>query len=714
MIEMNLLLSRGYSERECLDTLRTSAKGAGKKIISSLTEVMETGASFPEALLRFEPLMPPGTSSVLRSGERSGILPGILGSLTDFMVSMDHMKEKTAALLRYPLFLAFLFSLMGIAVSFVLKEFAVLESWDGSNVRFGSLFPLQIIPSIILLIISSVLLLKKNWLFKIAAFLMKYIPFFRVFVIMFVFPLRSRYYAFCSRLFSIMLEADLPEKEILRILNSYTFFAGRNGQFADAVKALEEGSSLADALQKQIVLRRNLPVIWVLLARRASDSLSLAASFRETGETYARNADRLMRNFICFLNPILLSCIGVFCSLGVIYLFHGILIPLMTSIGDIFMGPSVGEFLGQTIISVIALISAGIIAGDLITRHDRRQVKQVFFLELLDSLLAKGIPFEQVVSNLFNESGYFRKHLACFGQLRNGIPAGLLIKESRPAVLPAYIWDIISAGLTAGKPEEAIRRSLLTLKNGGEWLTRFWDRMFYPVVALILTANVTMLSIFILPKMAKMLYELGLPVSWYMNLWTYSQQLLYLVPVIILVQIVYIFLVYTSGSNHPALSRMKQTVFGILPGTATLLKVRLTASFLHSLSLLLESGISERDALYEIESNSLNPWVAGKARKLNRLLEDGIPLDDAVRRIISGNRHVKNVAEAVLLRGSSRYEYTLRNTALFLENRFSMFLLRLGYILPVLIVVAAGAAIGFLALMLFNPLFMLIRSLMTV
>ncbi len=116
------LARAGVPIAESLADLRDSAGGAAlRDLAAGLLEAIEGGRSLSQALADFPQAFDPVFVSLVRSGEQSGRLPEVLGSLTESLKWQDELAAQTRKALLYPAFAAALV----VAVIFFLMLYLV-------------------------------------------------------------------------------------------------------------------------------------------------------------------------------------------------------------------------------------------------------------------------------------------------------------------------------------------------------------------------------------------------------------------------------------------------------------------------------------------------------------------------------------------------------------------------------------------------------------
>ena len=101
--QLGVLLRSGIPLVESLELLVEQTLGPLKNIIISLRDGIKEGRSLADGLARYPDTFDTIYIQLVRAGEATGNLEGILERLTDFLQRRDELRKKIAGALRYPL-----------------------------------------------------------------------------------------------------------------------------------------------------------------------------------------------------------------------------------------------------------------------------------------------------------------------------------------------------------------------------------------------------------------------------------------------------------------------------------------------------------------------------------------------------------------------------------------------------------------------------------
>ena len=103
--QLALLVGAGMTLEAALETLADDASRSTARFINSLRSSISAGDSFADALDRHPTIIEPVYVAMVRAGEASGRLDGVLGAIVDDRVRRELLTERLNSAIRYPLFL---------------------------------------------------------------------------------------------------------------------------------------------------------------------------------------------------------------------------------------------------------------------------------------------------------------------------------------------------------------------------------------------------------------------------------------------------------------------------------------------------------------------------------------------------------------------------------------------------------------------------------
>jgi general secretion pathway protein F len=105
LTQLALLVGAGLTLQAALQTLAADAGKAVALFVEDLRSSISAGQSFAEALERHPSIIEPAYVAMLRAGEASGKLDGVLRAIVDDRTRREQMAERISSTIRYPIFL---------------------------------------------------------------------------------------------------------------------------------------------------------------------------------------------------------------------------------------------------------------------------------------------------------------------------------------------------------------------------------------------------------------------------------------------------------------------------------------------------------------------------------------------------------------------------------------------------------------------------------
>lgn len=103
--QLALLVGAGLTLEAALQTLRDDADKAVARFVEELRSSISAGSSFAEALERHPAIVEPAYVAMVRAGEASGRLDGVLRAIVEDRTRRDLLAERINSTIRYPAFL---------------------------------------------------------------------------------------------------------------------------------------------------------------------------------------------------------------------------------------------------------------------------------------------------------------------------------------------------------------------------------------------------------------------------------------------------------------------------------------------------------------------------------------------------------------------------------------------------------------------------------
>lgn len=307
-----------------------------RSVFVRLHDELERGATLEEALSANEGAFPPVYLSIIRAGERSGNLAGVLQTLTRFSTRMVETKTRAYEALIYPVVVI----VAGFALSYFLMT-EVVPDYANAFSGFGTELPW--LTRAILSLGHAVdtgrwLLLALFVLLLFAGFL---VPYFinGASSLGYVLDAFRRRLWFAGQLFHassmarfsqslcMMLAGRVPLKESIELAGAASGSAVIREAALDAAEDVERGERIADALENTQCFDHGF--CWMLAA--AEERGDVPEALDALAENYERQAERLGRVGLVLLGPAAVLTVGVFVGLIVLALY----LPLFSMLDNI-------------------------------------------------------------------------------------------------------------------------------------------------------------------------------------------------------------------------------------------------------------------------------------------------------------------------------------------------------------------------------------------
>ncbi len=352
----------------------------------------------------------------------------------------------------------------------------------------------------------------------------------------------------------------------------------------------------------------------------------------------------------------------------------------------------------------------------------------VIFTRQLSTMISAGVPLPRSLSALASdsESIYLREVLA---SVTRDIESGLPLADSfakYPDVFNEVYVSMVKAGEEGGILDQILKRLALQVELDSSIRKKIKSAMMYPIVILTITIIAFFgIMLFIMPKIEKIIYELGGP---HAKLPVYSQILLdfsnecvhpsiiHLIPLInkipiisstpnlilflIIFGIIFIyFLKYIKTPQgkynfHAAL--LKMPVIKII-----ILKIAI-ARFSRTFASLMGAGVTVLDALEVTGAAIGNKVIEAELKNAAKEVQNGKALSEP----ISKSPHFPPIVAQMLLVGeeTGQIDQVLAKIADFYEEEVSVLIDGLAAIIEPIMIVLLGAGVGLIAASVMGPI----------
>ena len=311
--QLSTMVSAGLTiEKSLNNLLYEESQKKFKKVVAQLLNDVKKGFSLSDALDRHPGVFSPLYIALVRSGEVSGALHGVLGEMADYLEFIQDTRRKIVSAIMYPTLVAVILTLVTIIlVGYVVPQFQSVYA------RFGAALPIptQIlihvsdiiggnILSALLAAILVVVLLKIGTLTeigrKISDRIKLMVPLFKHIVV------NSLMSKFCRTL-GMLLSAGVPVVDSMNLVYRVMDNVHYKAAVRQANGLIRDGYSIAASLRKTEAFPNTL--------------LSLAATGEETGDMdkmlskaatfYDKQLEAVIMRMTSLIEPLLIILIAI-------------------------------------------------------------------------------------------------------------------------------------------------------------------------------------------------------------------------------------------------------------------------------------------------------------------------------------------------------------------------------------------------------------------
>ena len=311
--QLSDLLESGLTIVKALEILRGQTENKRLKgVILDIKDCCVDGNPLSGALARHPKIFPNLFVSMIKSGEASGTLAGILKRLADFYDAQLEIRTKIKTALAYPI----LMSIVGAITIIVLMTF-VIPRMMGMFGELGQSLPL---PTLILVGISN--FIKNYWWLILLAISTAILTFLKIYettegrraidrlkINMPVFgPLIKKVeIARFARTLATLLNSGVPILQSLRVVGDTVNNTVIKQEIANAARSVKDGSGLAGAFSKGAVI----PDLVVNMIAVGEEGGHVERSLSKVAEGYERESDAAIKVMMSLLEPALILVLGL-------------------------------------------------------------------------------------------------------------------------------------------------------------------------------------------------------------------------------------------------------------------------------------------------------------------------------------------------------------------------------------------------------------------
>lgn len=332
----------------------------------------------------------------------------------------------------------------------------------------------------------------------------------------------------------------------------------------------------------------------------------------------------------------------------------------------------------------------------------------VIFTRQLSTMISAGVPLARGLGTLQNSpnSPYFRQVLASVTKdVEGGTPLGDAFAKF-PGVFSEVFVNMVKAGEEGGILDEILKRLAKQVETDASMRKKIKSAMMYPmVIGFITVAAFFGIMFFLMPKIAKILTDLGgpdakLPVytQVLLNISSFSRHYAYIV-IPLVVGSIYMFVHYIRTPKgkywwHSLLLR--------IPVVKTIITKVAIARFSRTFASLMGAGVGVLQALNVTGGAIGNKVIEKELRQAAEAVKNGKQLSEE----IAQSPHFPKIVPEMLAVGeeTGQMDTVLVKVADFYEEEVSVTIDGLASIIEPIMIVVLGAGVGIIAASVMGPI----------
>ncbi len=323
--QLGVMIRTGLTLTDALNILKRDAKPQLSAVLEKVTEEIEAGSSFHEALKNHQDIFSKTYLALVRSGEKSGKLDEVLIRLADNLEKKEEFKGKVKGALIYPSIV-----IIGmIAVAFIMMVF-VVPKLTSMYEDFGVSLPL---PTRILIGLST--FMSKFW-YLFILMVGGLIFFFnrwkkteegRAFIDKWLLEIpiignviKKSILTQLSQTMSMLVEAGVPIIDVLEIVaetsNNYLF----EKSIKEVAERLEKGVPLASTFSSYLIY----PPLFVQMVSVGEETGKLGEVLEKVSYHFEMETETAVKGLTSAMEPLMMVVLGI----GVGFLVISIITPI--------------------------------------------------------------------------------------------------------------------------------------------------------------------------------------------------------------------------------------------------------------------------------------------------------------------------------------------------------------------------------------------------
>ena len=321
--QLATLIGAGLPLLRSLRVLREQRKGAASVVLAKLSDDIESGALFSEALAKNPASFPKIYVSMVKAGEAGGALETVLTRLAEFMEKEAHLKGKIKSAMAYPavIMVVTIGIVTFIMISIVPTFIDIFKDMEAGSLPGPTLLLMKISTLmkqkfylIIIFVVAVFVLFKILNKIKITKF---YLDMIKMKIPVFGPVVSKTIVARFARTFATLVTSGVPILQALQIVRDTTGNEVIAKGINEVRNRVREGEGIAGPMMKTKVFP---PMVTNMMAV-GEETGAMDAMLEKIAESYEAEVDAAVAAMTSMIEPILIVFMGGIVGFIVISLF---------------------------------------------------------------------------------------------------------------------------------------------------------------------------------------------------------------------------------------------------------------------------------------------------------------------------------------------------------------------------------------------------------
>jgi type IV pilus assembly protein PilC len=310
--QMAIMIETGVPISDALDTIVEQAGNPHfKAVLSDVTQAVQGGLEFSNALKRYPTVFPNVMVSLIRAAELSGTLGPMLDRISDYMTKEMRIAKQVKGAMMYPLFMVLM--TVGVSVflmAFVLPKFATIYQSRGQALPA----PTRLLMGASDLLVNywhwwiagAAVVIGGVWAFARTAAGKRFFDTLKLSVPVFKNLFTQLYVTRSCGTLGTMVNAGVPMLDAVAITRKVTTNVHYQAMWDQVDEGLHRGAQLSDPLLKSTLMPRSV----VQMIRSGEKSGRLGEVLTRIAAFTQEEFDRAVKQATQFIEPVMIMVMG--------------------------------------------------------------------------------------------------------------------------------------------------------------------------------------------------------------------------------------------------------------------------------------------------------------------------------------------------------------------------------------------------------------------